>query len=151
FPEKFDFVVCIEVLEHVTNDALALEKIYKLLKIGGRLVLSTRLERDPMHKMRIRFFGKDEFDIRVGHLKRYSKQGLVQLLESNGFKIIEIFLTEGFLRMFLFTTKAGNRLLMFASLPMVRSLLTLLDNLSAYLLGASQIFIVAEAARKDTN
>lgn len=151
FQEKFDFVVCIGVLEHITNDALAMEKMYKLLKIGGKLVLLTPLETDPMHKVRLRFFGKDEFDIRVGHLRRYSKQRLVQLLESNGFKVIEIFLTEGFLRMFLFTTKAGNRLLMFASLPMGRSLLTLLDNLSAYLLGASQIFIVAEVARKGAN
>jgi len=151
FEEKFDFVIFSEVLEHLPDDKFAIKKIYNLLRANGILFLSTCLERDPMHKIRIRLLGKDKFDISVGHLRRYSKEELTQLLESNGFKIREIKQTEGLLRMFLFTTKTGNRLLNFANLPVIRSFLTLLDSLSVHLLGPSQIIIIAEAVKGNTN
>jgi len=151
FAEKFDFIIFSEVMEHLPDDKLAIKKIHNLLRANGILFLSTRLERDPMHKIRIRLLGKDKFDISVGHLRRYSKEELTQLLESNGFKIREIKQTEGLLRMFLFTTKTGNRLLNFVNLPVIRSFLTLLDSLSVHLLGPSQIIIITEAVKGNTN
>lgn len=150
FQEKFDFIIFSEVMEHLPDDKLTINKIHDLLRINGILFLSTRLERDPMHKIRIRLFGKDKFDICVGHLRRYSSERLIQLLKSNEFEIAEIKQTEGFLRMFLFTTKTGNRLLTFANLPVIKQFLTLLDNLSVHLLGPSQIIIVAKAVKEDT-
>lgn len=151
FQEKFDFIIFSEVLEHLSDDKFAIKKIRKLLRENGILFLSTRLEIDPMHKMRIRLFGQDKFDLCVGHLRRYSTERLIQLLKTNGFKIAEINQTEGFLRMFLFTTKAGNRLLTFTNLPVIRSFLTSLDNLSVHLLGPSQIIIVTEVVKEVMN
>ncbi|MBM3228586.1 class I SAM-dependent methyltransferase [Candidatus Pacearchaeota archaeon] len=41
FKKKFNWIILTEVLEHVSNDALALENIYQSLKKGGKLILST--------------------------------------------------------------------------------------------------------------
>ena len=39
--EKFDQIVFLEVLEHILDDQKALERISKLLKPGGRIIIST--------------------------------------------------------------------------------------------------------------
>ncbi len=39
--ESFDAIICIEVLEHVANPFNAVENIFKVLKKGGRLLLTT--------------------------------------------------------------------------------------------------------------
>jgi SAM-dependent methyltransferase len=36
----FDFIICIETLEHVTNDESAVKELRRLLKPGGRIVIS---------------------------------------------------------------------------------------------------------------
>ncbi|MBU2612623.1 MAG: class I SAM-dependent methyltransferase [Nanoarchaeota archaeon] len=41
FNRKFDWVIFGEVLEHISNDELALKNISKSLKNGGKLILST--------------------------------------------------------------------------------------------------------------
>jgi len=41
FSEKFDIVVCSEVLEHLHEPKLAINKIYKTINNGGYLLLST--------------------------------------------------------------------------------------------------------------
>lgn len=41
FKNKFDWVFCTEVLEHVSDDEVALKNISKSLKDGGKLILST--------------------------------------------------------------------------------------------------------------
>ncbi|HCR81181.1 MAG: 3-demethylubiquinone-9 3-O-methyltransferase [Candidatus Pacebacteria bacterium GW2011_GWB1_47_8] len=39
--KTFDYVICSEVIEHVTDPGLALKEIYRVLKPGGILVLTT--------------------------------------------------------------------------------------------------------------
>jgi 2-polyprenyl-3-methyl-5-hydroxy-6-metoxy-1,4-benzoquinol methylase len=39
--ESFDGVVCVEVIEHVTQDHLLVEQIARVLKPGGWLYLTT--------------------------------------------------------------------------------------------------------------
>lgn len=93
------------------------------------------------------FFGKDGNDIRVGHLRRYSKYGLSQLLKSNSFDIIEMRGVEGFFRRFLFATKIGNWFLRFANLYVIKQITTRIDDLSKYLLGPTLIIIIAQAKK----
>ena len=38
--EKFDFIICNHVLEHIIDDRLAISNLYKILKKGGEAILS---------------------------------------------------------------------------------------------------------------
>ena len=51
---SFDFVVTFQVIEHIKNDALFVKEIHRVLKPGGKLVISTpnikmSLARNPWH------------------------------------------------------------------------------------------------------
>ena len=46
--ESFDFVLCTEVLEHVEDPQKAITELYRVLRPGGRCVLTTRLV-FPLH------------------------------------------------------------------------------------------------------
>jgi cyclopropane fatty-acyl-phospholipid synthase-like methyltransferase len=75
--EQFDLIVFMEVLEHIEDDAKALEEIHRLLNQKGYLILSV-----PAHKDR---FGPS--DHYVGHFRRYDKNELLTLLEQGGFQV----------------------------------------------------------------
>ncbi|MBN2105973.1 MAG: class I SAM-dependent methyltransferase [Deltaproteobacteria bacterium] len=79
-PEKdwgsaFDHVLSFEVLEHIEDDAAALQQWHSWLKPGGHLLLSV-----PAH--RSRWSASDEW---AGHCRRYERQGLLDLLRDCGF------------------------------------------------------------------
>ena len=81
----YDCVVACEVMEHVQDDAAFLQKLRSLLSPSGQLILSvpSRMKYWSVH---------DEI---VGHLRRYEKDQLIQLLKNNGFSHIEV-LSYGF-------------------------------------------------------
>lgn len=134
---KFDLVICSEVIEHIENDREFLKDIYKILKKGSVLILSTPSKNAPLYK--IGFARK--FDKRVGHLRRYLPEEIEELVKSVGFSIKEVKLTEGVLRNFLFLTKFGWLIKLFRGI--ISDLVTLFDNISLKIFGESQIFIVA--------
>lgn len=76
--KKFNSIVCLNVLEHIKNEGVALNNLYRLLKTGGYLVLLV-----PAHNW---LFG--EMDKTLGHLRRYDKKKLAQKIELTGFKIV---------------------------------------------------------------
>ncbi len=85
FELKFDCVVACEVIEHVEQDQEVIKKIYNLLNDRGQVVLSV----PSRHK----FWSKhDEI---VGHLRRYEKQEIKDMLLKENFKNISI-LSYGF-------------------------------------------------------
>lgn len=75
--KKFDSIVCLNVLEHIKNDQLALDNLFSLLKTGGRLVLLI-----PAHQ-----FLYGEIDKLINHYRRYNKTEIVGRLKKIGFKI----------------------------------------------------------------
>lgn len=75
--EKYDLVVCIEVLEHIKEDRKALAKINRLLKPGGLLLMTV-----PIHEKYRR-----EFDNRSGHIRRYNPAELLKKIKEAGFEI----------------------------------------------------------------
>jgi len=74
--ERFDCAICLEVLEHVSNPFVAVGEIGKVLKPGGRLILSVP------HLSRIHEAPHDYF--------RYTRYGIQSILESNGFEVLEM-------------------------------------------------------------
>lgn len=77
--QNFDSIVCLNVLEHIENDELALTNLLKLLKPDGTLILLI-----PAHP-----FLYGAIDKSIGHFRRYVKKELSERLEKMGFKIIQ--------------------------------------------------------------
>jgi SAM-dependent methyltransferase len=83
--EAFEYLFAFEVLEHIEHDLDALQQWTKLLRPGGRLLVSV-----PAHQ---RKYGRD--DASVGHVRRYERDELEQLLASAGYDDVDI-LNYGF-------------------------------------------------------
>ncbi len=73
----FDWVLALEVLEHIENDREALRNWHTWLKPEGRLVLSV-----PAHPGRW-----NASDVWAGHYRRYTRHGLQNLLNEAGFRV----------------------------------------------------------------
>ncbi|MBS0433257.1 MAG: class I SAM-dependent methyltransferase [Proteobacteria bacterium] len=73
-PASFDYLLAFEVLEHIDNDHDVLRGWMRYLKPGGRILVSV-----PAHQ---RKYGKS--DEIVGHVRRYEKDALRELLEYAG-------------------------------------------------------------------
>lgn len=78
--EKFDTVVCINVIEHLDDDEKAVNNIARLLEKKGRAVILV-----PRGQ---KIFGT--LDELVGHKRRYSKQMLVDLAKKSGLTVEKI-------------------------------------------------------------
>ena len=76
---KLDTVMCINVLEHIENDILALRNIHSILDTGGKLILMV-----PAFQC---VYGTiDKFD---GHYRRYSKVEVISKLSTAEFSIVQ--------------------------------------------------------------
>lgn len=71
--EFFDTILYIDVLEHIKNDKLELERAGKLLRPGGRLIVVS-----PAYQWLY-----SPFDHALGHFRRYSKKTLSALTPSD--------------------------------------------------------------------
>jgi SAM-dependent methyltransferase len=75
-----DTAICLNVLEHIENDSLALQNINSLLVQGSKLILMV-----PAFQ-----FAYGTIDILDNHFRRYSKKLLVDRLLNSGFTPINI-------------------------------------------------------------
>jgi SAM-dependent methyltransferase len=80
FAESMDTVVCLNVLEHLEDDAGALRNIYSALDGGGRAIILVPCGPE--------LFG--QMDVVLGHFRRYRKEQLKQRLEEAGFRVEQI-------------------------------------------------------------
>lgn len=78
---KFDVIICSEVLEHIENDAAAIENLNELLNSSGHLIITVPYKNKYWTK-------HDEFS---GHFRRYEFDEIINKLKKNGFSIIEGF------------------------------------------------------------
>lgn len=74
---RFDLVVACDVVEHVTDDRRACDELSRVLKPGGRLLVSV-----PLHAA-----NWTEFDVMVGHARRYDVEEFRALLAEHGFTV----------------------------------------------------------------
>lgn len=75
--ELYDTIVCLNVLEHIVEDELALKNMYSILKKHGRLTLSV-----PAHQA---LYGS--LDEHLGHIKRYELDELIAKCKQCGFRV----------------------------------------------------------------
>lgn len=140
----YDIIMLTEVLEHLPDDKAALNKIYELLIKNGHLLISVPSINAPLHKKYLKKYGKDPFDERVGHLRRYDAVSIFNLLHEAGFQLIEFKFCEGYLRNWLYNDRVGSFFMKF-NRWIAKRIVTFLDNyLFTPLFGESDIIIVAQ-------
>ncbi len=76
----FDYVLAMEVLEHIEDDSSALRSWSSWLRPGGVMLLSV-----PAHP---RMWNAS--DIWAGHYRRYTRDGLRQVTEAAGLKVMHL-------------------------------------------------------------
>lgn len=87
FPSgAYDFVFCLEVLEHVPNPAGTLAEIHRVLKPGGVLTLSVP---NPYHFKEV-FWNLFRIPDRQGHFFAWTWQTMTRLGELSGFRLERI-------------------------------------------------------------
>jgi SAM-dependent methyltransferase len=78
-PDGVESVVYINVLEHIADDRGELAKAYQALQPSGHLLVFA-----PAHNWLY-----SDFDRRIGHIRRYTKRGLVELVQGAGFELVK--------------------------------------------------------------
>ena len=83
-----------EIIEHVFDTDLFLQKIYNMLKPHGRLVLTTPNVASLPRRLLLLFGKNPLLDNRItkntaGHIRYFTFEGIYEILKDNGFKIIE--------------------------------------------------------------
>jgi SAM-dependent methyltransferase len=78
--EKFDYVVALEVLEHIEEDREALLQWARWTKAEGYLLISV-----PAHRRRW-----SASDVWAGHFRRYEKDQILGVLRDTGFEPVTI-------------------------------------------------------------
>jgi SAM-dependent methyltransferase len=88
----FDLLWASEVIEHVADTARWLSEVRRVLKPGGRLLLTT-----PSHgRLRVGLAGIERFSPPLGdHLHLYTKSSLHSLLEEFGFDDVRVRVAGG--------------------------------------------------------
>ena len=77
-PEKYDFIYCIDTLEHINNDRAALKNLASALKLDGYLYVHVPHSSQRRHMNRFKRLSQDDH-VRVG----YSHQELQNLFSRN--------------------------------------------------------------------
>ena len=139
--EKFDAVMLFEIIEHLPDDAKAIVKAQKLLKKNGLLFISTRSINAPLTRIGI----TKKHDKRVGHLRRYTLEGLAKIISNSGFRNEYKSKIEGFSKELIFSYPFGAYFIRLANkFGIVSDVLTFFDNLLFKLFGESQLIIIAK-------
>ena len=84
---SFDSVICIHVLEHIDNDTVAIQEIYRILKPGGWAVISVPIQLDQ------RTYEDPSINTPDGRKKAYGESGHYRIY---GYDLLTKFETCGF-------------------------------------------------------
>jgi SAM-dependent methyltransferase len=94
--DAYDMVAALDVIEHIADDEASLEGIARVLKPGGKLVMTV-----PAHQ-----WMWSAHDVVNHHQRRYSKSGLRRLIDDSPLKLESI----GYLNSLLFPVALAQRL-----------------------------------------
>ena len=82
---EFDLVWCSEVLEHIPDVAEALYEVRRVLKPGGRLLLTV-----PNTGLRVRLRFERHFDPLGQHVRFFTRRSLAHTLDATGFAPVRV-------------------------------------------------------------
>ena len=88
--QHFDLIVSSEVIEHLINFPIYLQEAYRVLKPGGKLILTT-----PYHgllkNLLLCFFAFDKHfcNYKVGHIRFFTNKNLKHVVSQCGFRNIK--------------------------------------------------------------
>jgi len=88
--ETFDNIIAGEIIEHVENPSHLLREGNRVLKTGGRLIISTPQANDWWTTLYNWFFRRWAHDSNEVHLQNWTISDMTRLLKKNGFKIENI-------------------------------------------------------------
>lgn len=77
--EQFDMVISLHTLEHVPNDKAMMATLYRNLRRGGQLIVEVPLQAQRPLGVPINPY----------HLREYTQEQLIRLVEESGFQIIK--------------------------------------------------------------
>lgn len=138
---RFDAILYVNVVEHIADDAAELARAYDRLAPGGTLLILV-----PAHQW---LFGP--FDAAIGHLRRYSRTRLRQVLPAGGHVRRLVYLDSlsllgvAFSQLLLHQTYPSPAQIKFwdrAIVPISR----ILDQLTGYTVGKSVLAVVEKPA-----
>lgn len=94
--QHFDLIICYHVLEHIEEDRLAMQELYRILKLGGQALIQTPFKEGMIYEdanittseARLQHFGQAD------HVRVYSVEGLAHRLEEVGFSVQVLQFTE---------------------------------------------------------
>jgi SAM-dependent methyltransferase len=89
---KYDLVVCIDVLEHIRNDQVAVRNMKRSLKPGGSLILHVPINRRLAYRHFKRF---KDFGIEDHVREEYRVEEIFQKLKGAGLKVKSFSYTQG--------------------------------------------------------
>jgi 2-polyprenyl-3-methyl-5-hydroxy-6-metoxy-1,4-benzoquinol methylase len=97
--QSFDLVLCTEVIEHIANSVAALTEMHRILRIGGRLILSTPQKYSTLEMAcKVAFLPGiiqivrrvyQEPILETGHINLLTEREVERQLRHAGFDIIE--------------------------------------------------------------
>lgn len=89
--ERYDLVLCLDVLEHLVDPWATLGKVKRLLRPGGRLIVSLPNVRHYSVVMPLLLSGRWQYQeagiMDRTHLRFFTRRGARQLVEAAGFEI----------------------------------------------------------------
>ena len=91
--ERFDRVICSEVLEHVPDPRGAVAELARVLRPGGLMAASVPT---PFTEWAFRFASDDYFNTPGGHVRIFTARRLFALLESEGLRVIDLHFEHAF-------------------------------------------------------
>ncbi len=138
---KYDFVICSEIIEHIPNDLLALERIRALLKKGGRVLVTTPSESSFWNRLGLTK-KHDEF---AGHVRRYSLKSIHKLFTKVGFKVVHKSEKDGPVKEALFMFPVFGIIVRVANkFGAISEALVVIDEFLSRLLGSASLYVVGE-------
>lgn len=87
--ETFDLIICYHILEHIIDDKKAMNELYRVLKIGGNVLIQTPFKEGEIYEdysivtdeERLKHFGQED------HVRIYSVKALESRLKEAGFQV----------------------------------------------------------------
>lgn len=95
FPDKsFDLIFALEIIEHIYDTDFFLAEIHRVLKVGGKLILSTPNLASLKNRLKLLINGYPQYleysTTGAGHIHLYTSPVLSGQLQQNGLQVIEL-------------------------------------------------------------